>query len=86
MGFITYSHAIRWCPRRSAIEVILLNIDTVDRYSAKRYILVRNVVYRACRSRVRFDPGSVLRIEDLAVLKYHTIDNIVGFAADRANR
>ena len=84
-AYSTYRNSTRRRPRRSAIQIILLHIDAIDRDAAERDILIRDVIDGARSAGVRLDPRAVLRVEDLAVFEHDAVDCVVGLAAHGAD-
>lgn len=63
--------------RGAPVQVILLDIHPVFGDAAQRDVLVGDAPNRARRARVGLDPGTVLRVDDLAVAKCHSVNRVV---------
>lgn len=82
---MTYSNTIRWSSGRSAIEIILLDINTIDGNVRELDILPGNVVHSARCAGVSLYARAVLGVEDLTVGEDYSVDYVIRFAADGAD-
>ena len=70
---------------RSSIEVILLNINPVDRYTRESDILIDDICDRSCGPRVGFDSATILAVRDLGIGEGDPIDCIIRLSTNGAN-
>lgn len=78
-------HAVRGASGRTAVEVVLLDVDGVTGDSREGDVLVGNILDGARCAGVGLDAATVLAVDDLRVTEYHRIDGIVTLAADGAD-
>lgn len=72
--------------RGAAVEVILLDVQTVVADVEHGDVAIDNVGHRPGRVGVGLDAHAVLRVEHHAVLEQDAVDRVVGFAADGPDR
>ena len=84
-GDIRNDHTIGRIASRSAVQVILLDIETIDRYILDVYVLIGDVCNIAGGIVVCLDTRTVLAVEDRRVLKYDVGNVVVGFPAYRTD-
>lgn len=81
----THGNSIGWRAGWATIEVVLLDVNAIDSDAAQGNVLVRNVRDGAGGTGVSLNSGTVLRVQDLAVLEDNAIDSIVRLATYGAN-
>lgn len=84
-GDVLNLNAIGRLAGRTAVEVILLDIDTVVGDAGDGDVLVTNVGHLTGGSGVRFDSASIRAVDDLRVGEGHPVNGVVALATDGAD-
>lgn len=74
--------AIRRIACRASVQIILLNINTIDRDVLYADVLKQDIRYEPSCIRVSFDPCAVLRIENHGIGERDVGHVVVGFSAN----
>lgn len=78
-------HSVAWYSGGASIEIVLLNINPINRDLADLDIAVSDIRDEACRVVIALYASSVLRIDDNAVFERNVRDIVITLPAHRSD-
>jgi hypothetical protein len=80
------NNAIAGNPCRTAVQIVLLNINSINRNTTNCDVRVRDIGNETCGIKISLDAGTVLRVYDRAVCEPTVVQLLSGLGGLRTNK